>query len=343
MTQKFSTYKDFKAIDFLADQAFTDYCMTADKGESEFWDQLRLTYPHLGPEMDIVQEWIGVVKQQPVRTGSLTNDERWDRMQLELPRYQVKQHRTHIIRLYRSWFLRVAAALILVFAIYEASQFGSKTLDTAYGERRDVTLPDDSFVQLNSNSKLKYVRDWKSDKPREVWLDGEAMFEVQHTAIKNRLREDDYFIVHVGELSLTVLGTKFNVKDRRDLIEVTLLEGSVQIENGFGLKRLLQPGETFVYNSKQDSEQVITQTVDKALSWTRGEMLVEKQNLADIIEVLEDNYGYSVELKDSSLLQKRLTGVVPLTRVDDILFVIRHTMDLRIDVDKKKITINNNN
>lgn len=340
MVQDPSRYKAFKAADFLADEYFATTRLAKNVEDVRFWESLISLYPEVAAEMELADQWIGLLRQQPVFKSSLNNEARWQRMKQALPSYEKQQNRRHMIRRYSRWTARVAAVLVSVFMLYEVSQMGTQVTNTAYGERRSMHLPDESIVQLNSNSKLKYVRDWKSDKPREVWLDGEAMFEVQHTAIKNRLREDDYFIVHVGELSLTVLGTKFNVKDRRDLIEVTLIEGSVQIENGFGLKRVLHPGETFVYNSKQDTEQVITEKIDKALSWTRGEMLVEHQNLSDIIEVLEDNYGYSVELKDSSFLNRRLTGVIPLTKVDDILFVIRHTMDLKIDKQGKKIIIN---
>jgi len=340
MVQDPSRYKAFKAADFLADEYFAATRLAKNVEDVRFWESLISLYPEVAAEMELADQWIGLLRQQPVFKSSLNNEARWQRMKQALPNYEKQQNRRHMIRRYSRWMARGAAVLVSVFMLYEVSQMGAQVTSTAYGERRSMHLPDESIVQLNSNSKLKYVRDWKSDKPREVWLEGEANFDVKHTAVKNRLREDDYFIVHVGELSLKVLGTKFNVKDRRNRIEITLFEGSVQVDNVAGLQYVLKPGETFMYDRIKDEEQVLVDKSKEALSWTHGEILVEHQKLSDIIEVLEDNFGYSVELKDSSFLNRRLTGVIPLTKVDDILFVIRHTMDLKIDKQGKKIIIN---
>ena len=335
-----SRYKDFKAADFLADAYFVDTRFSTKAEDLSFWEQLLDLYPHLKAEMKLAYQWGDLLKRQPLATSSLDNKARWERMQQALPAYERKQNKHYTIRKYIGWTARIAAVFLVVFIGYELNQMGAKVANTAYGERRNMQLPDESFIQLNSNSKLEYVRNWKSDKPREVWLEGEASFNVKHTALKNRLQQDDYFIVHVGELSLTVLGTKFNVKDRRNRIEVSLYEGSVQIDNANGLQCVLKPGETFVYDRTKEKQEVLSEGAEKAMSWTRGELLVEHQNLSDIIEVLEDNFGYEVELKDSSLLSRRLTGVIPLTKAEDILFVIRHTMDLEIQKNGNSIIIN---
>lgn len=341
MKHDFLLYKDFKAVDFFEDEAFTSYYLSGMGDDLSFWKSLVDTYPYLEQEIDIAIQWIELLQDQPLHQSKIDNETRWNRMQESLPSYVQAQDRLYRIRKIRRWITQVAAILLLGFTIYEVGQLGTKVNNTGFGEQRELFLPDASVVQLNSNSRLKYDRDWKTDKPREVWLDGEALFEVKHTAIKNRLQQEDYFIVHVGDISLTVLGTKFNVKDRRGHIEVSLFEGSLQVMDKMGLKHILKPGETFIYDKVADTEQVLNnKNIQEALSWTRGEMVVEHQNLAAIIEVLEDNYGYSVELKDSSLLDKRLRGVAPLTKADDILFVIRHTMQLDMEVVGKKITIN---
>ncbi len=168
------------------------------------------------------------------------------------------------------------------------------------------------------------------------------MFQVKHTAVKNRLRENDFFVVHVGDLSLTVLGTKFNVKDRRGRTEVALFEGSIRIQGQNGEDRILKPGETFVYDISAKASQVFTNDTNRALSWTRGELSIEHNSLANIVNVLEDNYGYQVVVEDPALLNKRFTGVIPVKKVDDILFVIKHTMNVNIEMKNKQIIIKPN-
>ncbi len=342
MEPTFLTYKDYKAVDFFQDSRFTDSILSGGEGAQLFWAALAEAYPALAEEMAVAESWILLVQSQRAYAGKRSAESRWKGIQDRLPSYARQQVRVR--RIYQSlrWSAGIAALFLAVILIYEVSQFGTKQMGTTFGERREVLLPDASRIQLNSNSKLHYVRNWKTDKPREVWFEGEGMFQVKHTALKNRLRENDLFVVHVGDLSLTVLGTTFNVKDRRGRIEVTLFEGSVRIQGENGLDRMLLPGETFIYDEQERADQIVQKNVDGVSSWTRGELNVEHDNLANIIDVLEDNYGYQVILQDSSLLNKRLTGTIPVKSINDILFVLKHTMDVRIRVDNKQIFINPN-
>ncbi|MBE8719683.1 FecR family protein [Sphingobacterium pedocola] len=340
MKATFSTYQNFKAIDFFQDEFFSASAGSPREEDQQFWQELGVAYPELLPEMDRALSWIVLIKQQPVKRAEGSLELCWRGIQDRIPQYARRQARVQRIQTVIRWSAAAAAVFLAVMLFYEVNQFGTKSTKTSFGQRREVLLPDESLIDLNSNSTLSYVRDWKSDKPREVWLTGEAMFEVKHTAVRNRLRENDRFVVRVADLSLTVLGTKFNVKERRGRVEVTLIEGSLQITGGNGLEKILKPGETFVYDRSAKTETVLEKDVAKVSSWTRGELDIEHANLSNIVEVLEDNYGYKVVLADSGLLEKRLTGTIPMTNVKDILFVLKHTMDVNIRVKDKEITIN---
>lgn len=342
MKLEFSTYKNFKAVDFFQDQAFSTFVLSPNAEHGSFWEDLLRTYPALAEEMSLARNWILLIREQPLYRGKISQENRWKNIQDRLPNYARKQADHDLIKKMVVWSSRITAVLLTVFLIYEINQFGNKQTNTGYGERKEVVLPDESKIDLNSNSKISYVRDWKSDKPREIWMSGEAMFEVKHTAIMNRLRNSDHFIVHVGDLALTVLGTKFNVKERRGRIEVSLFEGRVRVTSADGLDKVMLPGEVFIYDQEEKTDQLVQSDVSKASSWTRGELEMEHASLSNVIELLEDNYGYQVVLTDSSLLQRRLTGTIPIKNIDDILFVIKHTMDVSIRKDNKQIIINRN-
>src|SRR5690606_18604809 len=95
---------------------------------------------------------------------------------------------------------------------------------TDYGERKPYLLPDGSYVMLNGNSSLKFT-DWESDGIRQVWLDGEALFDVVH------MSDDRPFIVRTaGGVDVNVLGTRFNVKMRKGTAEVLLQKGRVALK-----------------------------------------------------------------------------------------------------------------
>ncbi|NWJ52921.1 MAG: FecR family protein [Bacteroidetes bacterium] len=93
----------------------------------------------------------------------------------------------------------------------------------AYGSKTTIELPDSSVVILNSGSSLSYPDRFEAGS-RTVVLNGEAFFEVK----KNKHRP---FYVKTNDITIRVLGTKFNVKSYPDenTTETTLVSGKVEI------------------------------------------------------------------------------------------------------------------
>lgn len=91
------------------------------------------------------------------------------------------------------------------------------------GERKKVVLPDSTTVHLNSGSRLTYSKDFGKNN-RQVWLNGEAFFEVTKDAAHP-------FLVNTDRMIVKVLGTVFNVKayDTKEDIETTVVEGKVEV------------------------------------------------------------------------------------------------------------------
>lgn len=112
---------------------------------------------------------------------------------------------------------------------------------TAYGKTERITLPDQSVVLLNANSVLSYNDKWTDNKTREVWLAGEAYFEVK----KSDARGNAKFVVHTDQLSVEVLGTEFNVNNRRGKTQVVLNAGKVRLTSDTTLEKeiIMAPGE----------------------------------------------------------------------------------------------------
>ena len=89
--------------------------------------------------------------------------------------------------------------------IADATPLATKRFDTPVGGHRVIPLEDGSKVELNTAS---VVRASITAQSRQVWLDkGEAYFEVAHLSGRP-------FVVHAGNRTITVLGSKFSV--RRD-------------------------------------------------------------------------------------------------------------------------------
>ena len=117
------------------------------------------------------------------------------------------------------------------------------------GSRTVVQLSDETAVNLNYGSKIKYPRNFTGDT-REITLVGEAYFDVTHNP-------EIPFIVKTGKLNVKALGTKFNVLayPGEEIIATTLVEGKVVLEqnevNG-NAKTIgaMEPGQHVNYNLK---------------------------------------------------------------------------------------------
>jgi transmembrane sensor len=111
----------------------------------------------------------------------------------------------------------VAAAIIIAVGILWLSTRSSneKTHPIAIGtsltkkgtnrsESKFLLLEDSTQVWLNAATSLEYP-DQFDKKKREVYLSGEAYFDVKHA-------EEIPFVIHTGTVSTTVVGTAFNIK-----------------------------------------------------------------------------------------------------------------------------------
>jgi ferric-dicitrate binding protein FerR (iron transport regulator) len=233
---------------------------------------------------------------------------------------------------------KVAASILIVMAVsfwwYSASH-RLHEIRTGFGEQRIVMLPDQSKVILNGNSVLRYAPAWDENTSREVWIEGEGFFSVIHT--KNHQK----FIVHgVNQLNVEVLGTKFNVNTRHCSSEVMLTEGKVKLElegadNNQSL--FLKPGELATVTDKELSSQSVNK--QRYTSWVENKLFFERTPLRDISGLLKDTYGLNVTFSDPSLETRELSGEISATTVDEILYAIGETLDLKVEKHGQLVTI----
>lgn len=237
---------------------------------------------------------------------------------------------------HRDMFKVAASILILVafiagwylnlpLAVEEIIAYGNHEVHTNYGERLTVILPDESSVVLNGNSTLRYSKSWSDSKMREVWIDGEGFFAVQHT--KNHQK----FIVHTREgLDVEVLGTKFNVKTRAYGSEVLLTEGKVKlnVNNKTDSSVYLNPGELATMKKNKLSKRLVK---DKQYtSWVKSKLFFDKMPLAELAQILRDTYGLQVSFQNEELKDRELSGEISSASSDDILLAIAETFDIEV-------------
>lgn len=207
---------------------------------------------------------------------------------------------------------------------------GWNTLFVPTGKDYKVVLSDGSIVHLNAFSRLRFPFSFDG-KTREVYLDGEAYFDIAANASQP-------FIVHTAGTSVRVLGTSFNVNAYSDSLVVTsLVEGSVmtKVEESEGL--ILKPGMESIYR-KGYSQQVASFDEAITLAWRKGEYAYYNKPLGTLDAVIFHWYGKQLLFEDPLLANKMLTGVIERNQpVADFLESLDKTSGITYRITDDKI------
>lgn len=233
-------------------------------------------------------------------------------------------YRNHWTR--TSWAVAASVALLLLAggAWWRLVAFQETRFSTQSGQTRVLTLTDGSRVTLNANSQLRTQTDWRGQFSREVWLTGEGFFEIQKTDDKQR------FVVHTPQTEVEVLGTKFNVLTRRALTNVVLHEGRVRLRLADHHPALtLTPGDWVqVANQKTTRRRV---RAEQYSAWMEKRFVFEGTPVADVLQTLEDRYGFRVQLANPLLAQRTYTGILPMPSDGTVLLrAVAETYGLRL-------------
>lgn len=191
--------------------------------------------------------------------------------------------------------LQIAAILIPLFMIARGYYYHTQTklteVTVAYGETRHLFLPDSSEIWINAGSHIKYPKTF-NDKQRLVYLEGEAYFSVR----KDQSRP---FIVKTEQLSVKVIGTKFNVKayPEDELITTTLTSGKVEIITPTKESKILQPNEQLTYNTSTSLMHIENISSTETNAWLSGQLLFINSSFKDIKQTLERRFNVIIEDK----------------------------------------------
>jgi transmembrane sensor len=336
-------YARYSITEFLEDDYFLQWATARDERNDSFWRAFLLEYP---AQETAVQEALTVVQVYRAQ-DTFGNDRRidavWSRIDASISRQPIVA-KVHTVW----WYARIAAAILLVCCAAVLAWYYTRdqltTVTTAYGEVKAVTLPDQSIVMLNSNSVLTYRGQWDPAETREVWIRGEAYFDVKHiNTDTTRIKESDRFFVHGKDMDIEVLGTSFNVKSRRNKTNIALLTGKIEVTYrdasvpSAGLVML--PGDYVEYAGHNLLTKRKLLRPHKAATWTVREITFTDPSIGDIVETLQDNYGYAVNLGDNELLALRIEGEISVTSVPELLAVVSSTLGIRIEESGKEIII----
>jgi ferric-dicitrate binding protein FerR (iron transport regulator) len=170
---------------------------------------------------------------------------------------------------------------------------------TAPHEQQTVTLPDGTQVTLNGGSTLTCANDF-GKRDRRITFEGEGVFDVQKDAKKP-------FVIQVGDYSVTVLGTQFNLSayQQDEAYTLSLMEGSVKIKHKQD-SVLVSPNEQVRFDRETATFAREPVQAADADAWTEGRLAFENIPLRDLTRKLERIYDVRISIADAQIANEQV-------------------------------------
>ena len=212
-------------------------------------------------------------------------------------------------------------------------------LSIPYGKQFELILSDGTHIHLNSGTSIKYPVKFIEGKNREVFVKGEAYFDV----VKDSVHP---FIVNTVPVNVEVLGTKFNISSYPEDNEqnTVLVEGSVQISSNVDSDRslVLRPNQKATWNKSKKSILVNVVDTDIYTGWTDGKLIFKDVPFSNIIKKLERHYNVTIINENQALKSERFDATFDIETIEQVLRSFKEShpaMNYTTDNDYSIITI----
>ncbi len=227
-----------------------------------------------------------------------------------------------------TWLRRVAAVLLagllLGVGVYTYQRIQQPAVTwvahtTPAGQQRRLLLADGTAVWLNANSKLQYPEHF-TGRQREVYLEGEAFFEVARDAGKP-------FLIHSQQSIIRVLGTSFSVRGYtgEKAVAVTVVTGKVAFSDEQTRQAVtLTPGEQGILSKPAKRIQKAVNPDPNFLAWKTRILTFRNMPLRQVLPTLEQYFGVTITATNEQLLHCRFTGTFRQPGLEEILRVFTY-------------------
>jgi transmembrane sensor len=238
-----------------------------------------------------------------------------------------------------TWLVAAAASLVILVggALLLKSSGGTSAVgtgqalrvaQTARGGRQTLRLNDGTRVVLAAGSTLRYLADF-GDGARDVYLAGEAFFDVTHDAAHP-------FRVHAGHATAEDIGTAFGVLAYAEdsVVRVVVAEGSVSLGDatrGPSHGTVLTHGQLGALAKGDALATVRRVNVDAYLAWTDGRLVFDDTPLAEVVARLGRWYDAPFRIADPSLASRTLTASFTTESLADVLTALAPVLDVRFE------------
>tara|TARA_R110002124_G_scaffold87872_4_gene225884 strand:+ start:10 stop:1023 length:1014 start_codon:yes stop_codon:yes gene_type:complete len=331
--KQYFDYQPFKTEDFLRDQAFRDWIKSPTPEMSAYWNGLIQTYPHLAKSFTEAK----VLGQGMEVSWNTFSDEYTDQL------FEKMQGSLISPTAPASWLLgrRLVAAASIIFLLSAGIGyyfFMGRNYQTEFAQTKVVTLYDGSMVTLNANSQIRLPSRFSWRKSRQVYLEGEAYFDVEKQPLNHGFKK---FTVQTIRASVEVIGTHFNLYARPNKTVVSLDEGAIRLTD---LKNpnsvLLKPGQVIEMEPHNKELKIVESATENSLAisdWRNNKLIFNDASMTALAQRFEDIYGVELLLQNDAFQEQKFRGELPVTDIKEAILILEIAFERKAIRDGNKI------
>lgn len=320
--------RTFKNInDLLADEYFIEWVYDPSEKSNAFWSDISKTsieHKELIEQAKILLLGLSI---EEIQVPSQISSE--IRAAIPTPEKDSKQSTIPL------HFLKMAAAALLIIAAVGYFFTPQSSYSTDFGKTQQFSLKDGTHVILNANSSLDLSNSGKANLEREVWLDGEAFFDVKSDA-------QHPFIVHTSYGDIVVSGTRFNVEDTQEQFSVYLEEGEIKFvpNEEYQAETIdIDVKKHLIFNESSNEFELETSNDPNITAWKDLKIVCQEMSLNELSSEIESFYGVNVLIKDNSLADRKFTGTLVNQSLEELLYIVSEAFDLNVKSNKSSIEL----
>jgi len=293
-------YNEYDAIAFAEEPSFIRWVRHKEPKAKAFWEKWLKKHPEKASIIKEATILVQAIQIKEVAPAQSQIDGLWNKIDKKIkeevdPLKAITKKEETPIRKLRPmrWLGYVAAAAVAALLFFQVYNPTTSVLN-GKGDHLAHSLPDQSKIELNADSKIAYqAKNWS--KERVVELEGEAFFEVEKGVS---------FKVVTPNGIVEVLGTSFNVNARNGNLVVDCKTGKVRV-SAKGDQEVLTPGKgTRLNDNKTALVDTYPSNVDQKMAWRNGQFYFENVTLAKVITELERQFDVHINASPALLDRK---------------------------------------
>ncbi|OCT21546.1 FecR family protein [Pseudomonas putida] len=194
-------------------------------------------------------------------------------------------------------------------------------LATQAGERRMFELPDGSRLELNSATRIDVA--FSAGRRQLRLLAGEAMFSVAHDSGRP-------FVVDTAQGSVTVTGTRFDVRQDNGLTRVAVEQGSVKVEGAAGSLAQLGAGQGAHIDHQGKVAAPYTINAAALTAWRQGKLVFDNATLTEVVSEVSRYRSHPLYVAPGKVANLRLSSTFSTDDPDALLRALPNILPVAV-------------